>query len=222
MKERRAVSSEPVRRIVASPSSPPRAAAVRALRLLLGLALVCLGGAACIERAPTPASKRARFDRAPVRELLLKDLPATALHVGAIFGEAVELSAIDYFPRRPSAGDTVEVTFFWRVQRPPEVNYKVFVHGEARGAEGRINADHWPAERRYGTDVWQAGELVRDRFSLKIPRGFEGDGVNLWTGFYRPQQAEVRWSLTAVGAGATDGKNRLRVATIPVVERRGR
>lgn len=173
----------------------------------------------CIERAPTPATKRARFDRSQIQSILLEELPSTAQRLGATFGHAVELAAYDFFPKKPRPGDTVEVTFFWRVLRPPEVNYKVFVHGEARGAEGRLNADHWPAARRYPTDVWQAGEIVRDRFSVKIASSFEGDALSIWTGFYRTQKPDERWQLTSVGAGRGDGKNRLLAVTIPVAGR---
>lgn len=186
--------------------------------LLTGaLALAAVAG--CIERAPTPADKRAQFDRSRVRPFLLDALPSTAQPVGALFGNSVELAAYDFFPRQPRPGDTVEVTFFWRVHRPPEVNFKVFVHGESRGAERRINADHWPAERRYPTDVWQAGEIVRDRFPVKISAGFEGDVLSLWTGFYRTQKPDERWPLTSAGAGLGDGKNRLRAAIIPIARR---
>lgn len=184
--------------------------------------LVCaalLMAPGCIERAPTPATRRAQFDRSQLQSLLLRELPPTAQRMGATFGQAVELAAYDFFPREPRPGDAVEITFFWRVLRPPEVNYKVFVHGEARGAEGRINADHWPAERRYPTDVWQAGEIIRDRFPIKISQNFEGDALSVWTGFYRTQKPDERWPLTSVGAGQSDGKNRLRAVTIPIAGR---
>lgn len=174
----------------------------------------------CIERAPTPASKRTKFDRSQIRDLLLTEVPSSAQRSGATFGNAVELAAYDFFPRNPKPGDTLDVTFFWRVKKPPEVNYKVFVHGEAQGAEGRLNADHWPAEHRYSTDLWQQGDLVRDRFSIQIPKSFQGDALTLWTGFYRPQTPEERWALTAVGiSGYGDGKNRVRVVSIPFMKR---
>jgi hypothetical protein len=174
----------------------------------------------CIERAPTPASKRAAFDRTSVQDLLLTALPASAQRLGATFGNSVELAAYDFTPRRPKPGDTVELTFFWRVQQPPEVNYKIFVHGEVQGEEGRLNADHWPAEGRYPMSAWQAGELVRDRFPVKLSKNFRGDALTLWTGFYRTQTPEARWTLSSVGTGGySDGKNRVRVVTIPVVRR---
>lgn len=175
-----------------------------------------LTGVGCIERAPTPAAKRAEFDRGPVQSLLVSEVPSTAISQGAIFDHAIELVAFDYFPRMPRPGDTVDVTFFWRVLRPPEVNYKIFVHGEAHGATGRLNADHWPAEGRYPTGVWQAGEIIRDRFPVRVSRHFEGDALSLWTGFYRARKSEERLRLTSVGAGKGDGKNRLRVVSIPI------
>ena len=63
-----------------------------------------LTGVGCIERAPTPAAKRAEFDRGPVQSLLVSEVPSTAILQGAIFDHAIELVAFDYFPRMPRPG----------------------------------------------------------------------------------------------------------------------
>lgn len=184
---------------------------------LLALSVSLLTAASCIERAPTPASKRQNFDRSGLSgEVLLDALPKGIHRASGTFGEAVTLAGYTFSPESPKPGDTVEVTFFWRVQQPPEVNYKVFVHGDISGSERRINGDHWPAKKRYTTDLWQAGEIVRDPFLMRIPNDIDGDVVTLWTGFYNSKQDDIRLPLEVSDRSLTDGKNRLKAVSLRI------
>ena len=189
----------------------------RALAALAASALAALGLSSCIERAPTPASRRAAFDRSELTgDVILSQRPDSALGMGAIFDESVELAGYEFSPSNPKSGTTVNVTFYWRVFRPPEQKYRIFVHAENINGEGRLGADHWPARGRYSTEMWQAGEVIRDSFRLVIPQNFEGEGLAVWTGFYFPKKQDVRMPLTSAGMGRSDGKNRVRAFVLPI------
>lgn len=170
----------------------------------------------CIERAPTPRSRRTNFSRKGLGDVLLREAPATGTKVGAIYGDAVELLGVDFSPARPKPGETVEVTFLYRVLREADEDYKVFVHVDGRGGRPeRINGDHWPASGRYPTGVWRKGDVIKDRWSFKIPSYFDGDALDMWTGFYQPGKDD-RWPLTNRNAVRHDGANRVLAASVPV------
>jgi hypothetical protein len=170
---------------------------------------------ACIERPTSPSDKRAKLDRSGLADLLVREPPASARRVGARFGSSVELSGLEVSPARPRPGGTVSVQFYYRVLDEAEEDYRVFVHAEPHGVSERINADHWPAGGRYPTSAWRRGELIRDSWSFKVPSYYEGDGVDLWTGFYLPAKDE-RWPLSNAGEVRHDGQNRVLAGSIPV------
>ncbi|HCF58422.1 MAG TPA: hypothetical protein DFS52_10565 [Myxococcales bacterium] len=183
-------------------------------RILVLLAAVLAAG--CIERAPTPRSRRTSFKRSGLTDLVLADAPAGHRRVGAVYGDSVELAGIDHAPQTPKPGDKVEVTCVYRVLREADVDYKIFVHLDAKGGRAeRINGDHWPASGRYPTGVWRKGEYVRDRWSFTVPSYFDGDALEVWTGFYQPGKDD-RWPLTNPSAVRHDGNNRVLAASIPV------
>lgn len=192
-----------------TPSAP------RTLALLLALAAL-LGLAACIERPTSPREKRDKFDRSRLGEVVLKQEPPVSKRVGAVFGNAVELLGVELKPATARPGETVEVTYLFRVLGEAEEDYKVFVHVDDRAGRGdRVNADHWPAGGRYPTSAWRKGEIVRDVWSFKVPGYYQGDGLDLWTGFYQPGKDD-RWPLTNKQAVPHDGQNRVRAASLPV------
>jgi hypothetical protein len=181
---------------------------------LLPLGLILVLAAGCIERAPTPRDRREKFGRSGLSSVILSEAPVPARRVGAIFGESVELVGIDYRPALPKPGDKVEVTYYWRVLDEADVDYKVFVHVDDRGGRSnRINADHWPAGGKYPTGVWRRGEVILDRWSFRVPGYYEGEALNLWTGFYQPGKDE-RWPVTNRTQVQHDGQNRVLAATI--------
>lgn len=193
-------------------TTPP---AHRSLAVLLALTAL-LGLTACIQRPTSPREKRDRFDRSRLGDVVLKEVPPFSKRVGAVFGGSAELVGVELKPATARPGDTVEVTYLFRVLDEAEEDYKVFVHVDDRGGRGeRINADHWPAGGRYPTSAWRKGEVVRDVWSFKVPGHYQGEAFDLWTGFYQPGKDD-RWPLTNRQAVQNDGQNRVLAATLPV------
>ncbi len=188
-----------------------------ARRDLLAL-LSCLAAAAlcsCIERPVSIRNQRDRFDRSALSDVVSNQAPTPMRRVGAIFGDDVELYGVDWSPARPKPGDQVQVTYYFRVIDETEENYKVFVHvDDHAGHAERINADHWAAQERYPLKMWRRGEFVRDTWSFKIPKWFDGEALDLWTGFYPPGKDD-RWPLSNKGEVTNDGQNRVLAASLP-------
>jgi len=102
----------------------------------------------------------------------LRSLPASAHPAHAVFDGAeligVESTADDWI--RP--GEPYTVTLYWRLARPVERLLNTFVHvdsndaGYAAGAGA--NYDGPSGAGRYPPNFWRSGEVVVDRYSLRL------------------------------------------------------
>lgn len=184
------------------------------LLLPASLALLVLA-AACIERPASPRTRREKFDRSGLSDVLLTSLPPTTAP-GAVFGEALQLVKVEVNPPAPSPGDRVEVSYYFRVLDEVDEDYKIFVHIDDRaGRESRINGDHWPSKGRYPTGAWRRGEVVRDAWTFTVPPGAAGAMLDVWTGFYQPGKDD-RLAVTNRNEVRTDGNNRVLAVTVAV------
>jgi len=144
--------------------------------------------AACLPNPQSVKERRESFDRSDLKgEVILNAVPEDARPVKTMFEGAIELVAVRAKPAEPSPGDEVELEYFWRVERPFARDVKVFIHGDALGGgeARRIHGDHWPARGRYPTGVWQVGEIIRDRFTLRIPSDYGPRRLGLHSGLYK-------------------------------------
>ena len=109
-------------------------------------------------------------------------------------------------------GDTLQITLFWRVLRPLDHDYQVFVHGDgdAQGSR-RLHADHWPAHG-YNTLDWQPNELIEDSFALPIPADYPFAQFTLWLGLYAGTQR-----LSVTPQADADSVDRMHGPTVQVL-----
>jgi hypothetical protein len=178
--------------------------------------LAVLGLSACIERPASPRERRDRFERNGLTDVLLTSAPSFPKRVGANFDNAAELMGLEVDPPVPHAGDTVKITYYFRAMEEADEDYKVFVHVDDRAGHGdRINADHWPANGHYPTSVWHRNDIIKDVWTFKIPGYYQGDALDLWTGFYQPGKDE-RWPVVNKNEVQNDGQNRVLSVTVPV------
>jgi hypothetical protein len=185
------------------------------LRIAL-VALTALATAACIERPASPREKRDGYDRSGMGDVILNSAPGMARRVGAVYGESVELLGVDVSPSPAHAGDSVQVSFYYRANEEPDEDWKIFVHIDDHGGHGdRINGDHWPANERYRTNLWRRGEVIKDTWSFRLPSYYQGEGYDLWTGFYQPGKDD-RWPLSNKSAVQNDGQTRVLAGFVPV------
>jgi len=80
-----------------------------------------------------------------------------------------------------SAGDSLELTLFWRGESAFDADYTVFVH--LLGADGTpvVNADHLPPRP---TSNWAEGEIIADAVTLAIPADLPPGEYPLEIGLY--------------------------------------
>lgn len=144
-------------------------------------------GSACLPNPQSVKERREGFDRdALLGDLILRSEPEGMKPVGAIFGGRAKLIGYQMEPAQPSPGDRVKLRFYWTATLPMAEDYKVFIHGDAiGGTSGRLHADHYPADGKYPTDVWQEGEIVVDPFVVWIPPRYGPKRIGLYTGLYK-------------------------------------
>ncbi|MDY0018716.1 MAG: hypothetical protein RBT47_01805, partial [Anaerolineae bacterium] len=84
-----------------------------------------------------------------------------AVSVEAGLGDQFTLLGFEA-PDHVSAGETIEVTLYWKARRAPDADYTVFVH--LLNADGTLAAGHdgIPMEGRYPTRAWAPDEIVAD------------------------------------------------------------
>ena len=175
------------------------------------LLFLCALSAACIERpfgTAAPAAPRAAVDRASLQGVLIPAVPADAIAVGAVFGNAAELVAYKLEPAALVPNQKSRLTLYWRCRAPMEA-WHIFVHlDDTEG--GRIHAEHDPANGRFPTDAWKPGDVIADALVFEA----HTSPLSLFLGMY--SQGETRLALTAVGRGRDDGNNRLFAGALPL------
>jgi 4-amino-4-deoxy-L-arabinose transferase-like glycosyltransferase len=138
--------------------------------------------------------------------------PANPLPEKTSLGSDLTLLGYDLPSRSLSPGQHLELPLYWRADRRPAGDYHVGV--ELRSAQGQTVArqEVRPANGRYPTTEWQAGDVVRDWHDLSlspdIPPGKYDLVVVLWDG-------TAMLGETSLGAVGVSG--RPHVFTPPVV-----
>ena len=69
------------------------------------------------------------------------------------------------------AGDSIDVTLYWRAEQEIAADYSVFVH--AVDVDGIVQAQHdsHPGLGAYPTREWRVGEIIADRHQVTAPPG---------------------------------------------------
>ncbi|MBL8685189.1 MAG: hypothetical protein JNK05_38785 [Myxococcales bacterium] len=124
------------------------------------------------------------------------------------FDDRVELAFVDVLREPASMMESSRFRVSLQLHGLDRVgaDYRVFVHGDS--ACPRINVDHEPAQGRYPTGLWRAGDWVRDAFVVAVPWHCDARSVRVYVGLFRGD-ARAR-----VSVGAHDGADRVLATTL--------
>lgn len=106
-----------------------------------------------------------------------------------VWDDRIELVGWD-LPASAHAGETVDVALVFRVRAPLGHAWSVFSHFDAAERGHRVNADHEPVDASCDTTSWRAGDVLVDRFSVRLPLALS---YTLRVGFFRPGDADAPW-----------------------------
>lgn len=167
---------------------------------------------ACIVEAPGGASSNER------RQAVVTQVPQLSVNSGANFDDKVTLVGATVVPGRITPGESVRITAYFKVLKPLDEDYTVFVHVEdSEGRMERLNADHKPTGGLYPTTQWKVGDTVKDEFNVSMPTGASARALSLWVGFWEPR-TDTRLELKNPAAVRNDGRSRVLLVQVPVAQ----
>ncbi|UJR81339.1 ArnT family glycosyltransferase [Sandaracinus amylolyticus] len=144
-------------------------------------------------------------------DAILDEVPQVQHRVGANFDRRVELVGYDLdLPGGNSVGPGQQftVTWYWRVMSPVPGSYQIFLHVD--GAGQRLNGDHEPVDGHYPVRLWDEGDIVVDRQTLRVPANFPPGQYTFFIGFYAGE------SRLDIIEGPSDEVDRARAGTLLV------
>lgn len=132
-----------------------------------------------------------------------------------VLGEQVEFLGYDLNKAVYRAGDSVNLTLYWRATRDMDTSYTVFTHllGETYNAANDSfiwgQLDRVPVNGEYPTTAWVAGEIVRDQYVIPIQANAPVGMYELEIGLYN--------KVNGARLVGRDGKDRVILQGVKVV-----
>ena len=138
------------------------------------------------QRLPVMRSESglADFVERPVELSLEGESPATLHEVYFDFGGQIVLTGYSVQPIAARPGDTLKLVLRWQALKTLDEDYTVFAHLMREGAQIWGQCDHVPMDGRSPTSSWAAGQIVSDKFDLRISPDAPDDSYELVVGLY--------------------------------------
>jgi hypothetical protein len=170
--------------------------------------LLALVSASCVERSRSLTTS----EREQLRPYISRTAPRPQHRLRAKLGDSVELVGYDLSEERWMKGTKLVVTWYWHALADVDSGYMLFTHLAAPNGQNHAGADGEGIVRRlYPPGRWNAGEYIRDVQEITLAADFPDPNAVLFVGVWKgTERLPVRY-------GPTDGANRVRAATIPVV-----
>ena len=171
------------------------------------LGVIALVAAGCVEQSHSmSAAQREQLQR------YVSKTAATPQHeINANFDDRVTLVGYDISADKVQAGETVSITWYWKVTNSMGTGWKQFTHMVDAAGTSRINKDGIGFIREhYAPADWHAGEYLKDEQQILIPDDWNSPSLTLYLGFWKDD------SRMHVKSGPSDGDNRVRGLVIPV------
>lgn len=131
------------------------------------------------------------------RETIAQEVHADFEDSAALIGVASDKAIV-------APGDSIQVTLIWVARRPFDEDIRVFLHAEQDGRR-LAQSDGDPVHLYTPTSRWQAGELVEDTRTLRIPADAGSGTVRLFAGMYRTNPMR-NLTVTQDGRIVPDGR----------------
>jgi hypothetical protein len=194
-------------------SIPPAGKALQWAALLFVPALSFAVGLSFL---PTPkgveAARKSR-DNDSLAEYVSKTKPSPNTPTDVVLQDQLRFLGAD-LPKEPlSKAGRMEIKFYFEVLKELDRNWQMFLHIDRQEKPYRIHGDHWPADGRYQTVLWQKGEFITDTHKQLVPIDAPPGTYDVWFGFY---VGDTRMRFSSGDSTRHDGGNRINAGTIRV------
>jgi arylsulfatase A-like enzyme len=136
--------------------------------------------------------------------------PGPPAHVlDAHIGPVLRVLGYDMSPPTVRRGGSAELVTHFQLEGKPDPGWRLFFHLEGPG--GFRNLDHVPVEGAYPMERWRSGQHIRDRQHIAFTPTMPPGAYTLYLGLFKGSRRQP-----VTPASASDGQDRLRLATILV------
>jgi arylsulfatase A-like enzyme len=135
--------------------------------------------------------------------------PAPAHPLDATIGSSLRVVGYDLSPQPTRRGDSAELVTHFELRGRMEPGWRLFFHMDGPG--GFRNLDHVPVEGAYPMERWHPGQRIRDRLRIAFTTAMPTGSYTVFVGLFKGNAR-----APVVPASASDGRDRLRLATIVV------
>ncbi len=157
------------------------------------------------------ALMRDALDRNPLARYIVREKPKNiSKPLDINFDDKLQLIGVD-MPDAVSRGDSFKMRLYYKVVKPIRRGYQVFVHFDGAGV--RFQGDHWPVNKRCGTNFWQPGAYIIDEFTVEAgSKGHAATTYQVWTGLFVGSAGN--WENMKAVTGNPDDNNRVNIGAI--------
>lgn len=148
--------------------------------------------ASCVDSG----SNRAAVDRTLVQQNLLRSLPSDLSRVDASLGPGLVTYVGHRVERNTTAGivpgQSIRMTHYWRVDRPPGPGWRVFAF--VRGAPGTadfVYVDPSDMQLAHPVDAWRSGDIIQNAQDVVIRPDWKSSTATVYLGLVRTGRHRV-------------------------------
>lgn len=106
-----------------------------------------------------------------------RDIPQTATPVGIVFDD-ITLLAQKTPEHDLHPGDTLPITLYWQAERALTVRYSTWIQVSPQDPTQRVaESNRWLGGTLYPSDLWRAGDIVRETHILELPADTPAPGL---------------------------------------------
>jgi hypothetical protein len=139
------------------------------------------------------------------------EAPEGAHSVGATFGDVLRVASVAV---GPAASDVLTASVLFEAVGTPATDYTAFIHVLDASGQRVAGYDAAPADARWPTSHWRAGDRIRSDFVIPLPGGLEDAEYAVWLGLYESASGgSVRLPVTDAG-GQPSGDGQIELVRV--------
>jgi hypothetical protein len=118
--------------------------------------------------------------------MTLADIPQSAVAIGNTYEDAIRLVAVEQDRTEIAPGETVTVTLYWQALKQIDEDLLVYVHVLGRDRKIVGQRDSLAGMGVFTTRMWPPGEVISDRFQIRVdPQAETPVAAQVTAGLYR-------------------------------------
>jgi hypothetical protein len=127
--------------------------------------------------------------------------------LSALFGDGIRLLGYDV-----TAVNPLQITLYWQSETAVDQSYDVFLHILDESGAIVAQVDQKPLGGLAATNIWQAGDIIRDPLFISLPPGLPPGSYEMRLGVYSPETGQ---RLPISGAKASENALHLSSLSLP-------